>query len=542
MIRSKYIFILLILAFFLFCENLSHATEIAPPFSLKQWEEEKRFSLDDFSGQIVVLDFFSASCGVCFRASWEIMVGIQEFYDRRSGNSHGIPVRVVALNSDVAEADDMNAFIHETGLGLVLDDSDGTVLQRYGGNTVPYLVVIDATKTDSNDTAPRVVYRQAGYEGIDKLRDVIESVTGSSEPKDYSPATPAGAIHDMSRSISHETALDTSALIASDAFVTDMMAEYRLKQQTTEFSLALSARRIEVDYSSEYFFVRREKQLTSDLFSLQGSAGFNLNNTLTYKIEGGIYDGFQTYRALWLDEYYRHMFEVLSGFIAGLDGYKEADPWGFNVSNGLRWEYSPGAGFAEANISYSHDIVSPGYEMGLQVVRLRDTYDTIGARLSFENILTRRLRTLAEFQINDTTDRNARFSMQGALNYALGEHWVARLALAGSKEKPEFTSKSVSAVLEYDRHGIWFLSLFGRYYEDTSEISNAIASNAAAPPIETFQAGLGLRRHGRLFSFKLVAGPCFSRYDRQPQRDTAFDQLYKDRNWFSVQFAFLYQF
>jgi peroxiredoxin len=533
---------ILVLAFFLRLGNLSYAGEKAPSFILMQWGTEKQVSLDDFRGKIVVLDFFNASCGVCFRASWEIMIGIQGFYAKRSGNSHGIPVHVVALNTEVAEADDMNAFIQETELGLALDDSDGAVLQRYGGTTVPYLVVIDATGTDPNDSSPRVVYRQAGYEGVDKLRDAIDSITGHAEPKDYSPVTPVDTIPEMSQRITHETALDTAALIAQDVFVTDTLAEYHRKSPEMDFTLGLSYRRIEIDYSSEYFLVRREKQLTSDWFGLQSSASFDLNKALTFTVEGGIYDGYQTYRALWLDKYYRHAFEVLSEFIEDLNGYQKADPWGYNVSNSLRWEYLADAGFAEAGISYQHDVVSPGYEMGVEVVRLRDTYDTISGRLRFENILTRRLRTLAECQIQNTTDRNVRFTLQGALNYALGEHWVTRLVLAGSKEEPNFTSKSVSAVFEYDWHSTWFLSIFGRYYEDTSEIANAIVSNAAAPPIDTYQAGLGLRRQGHRSSFKIVVGPCYSRYERQPQRDTSFDQLYKDRNWLSVQFAFLYQF
>ncbi|MGD9160334.1 MAG: hypothetical protein PVG39_18100, partial [Desulfobacteraceae bacterium] len=140
------------------------------------------------------------------------------------------------------------------------------------------------------------------------------------------------------------------------------------------------------------------------------------------------------------------------------------------------------------------------------------------------------------------TDRDARYTIQGALNYALAEHWVTRLTVAGSKENPHFRAKSISAAIERDWHNTWFVSLFGRYYDDTSEIENAVTGNAAAPPLETYQVGMGVRRQGFHSLFKLVAGPCFSRYDREPQRDRAFDKLYKDRDWISVQAAFLNQF
>jgi len=95
---------------------------------------------------------------------------------------------------------------------------------------------------------------------------------------------------------------------------------------------------------------------------------------------------------------------------------------------------------------------------------------------------------------------------------------------------------------ERDWHGTWFVSVFGRYYEDTSEIDNGIANDAAAPPLKTYQAGLGVRRKGNRSTIKLDIGPCFSRYELHPKRNTDFDQLYKDRDWLSLQAAFQYQF
>ena len=330
-------------------------------------------------------------------------------------------------------------------------------------------------------------------------------------------------------------------MIASDAFVTETQIKYREERPSKEFSLALSYRHINVDYSSEYYGILREKQLDSDYINVQGSASFDLNDALTLNAGCGFYDGFQTYRALWLDQYYRHVFDVLNGLTENLDGYKSAHPWGYNVSSSLRWEYQPDTGFAEAGISYQHDIVSPGYEI-TEAVRLRDTYDTISGRLSFENVFSRRMRTLAEFRVDNITDRDIRFTLHGALNYAMAEHWVLRLSLAGAKENPDFTSKSASALIEHDWHDTWFMSIFGRYYEDTSEIENAIVRNAVAPPLDTYQAGLGLRKQGYHSSFKVVMGPCFSRYHRDSRRDIAFDQLYKDRDWFSIQIAFLHRF
>ena len=527
--------------------NALYGWEKAPSFSLPQLDSEEPLSLDDFRGQIVVLDFFNVNCGDCFRVSRELETGIQEYYAARSGNPRGFPVQVVAINSDAAEPEDMETFLDETGLGLVLDDPGFTVLQLYGGSGMPYVAVIDATVTESAAAAPRVVLRQSKYEGLNKIREAIDAITG--EPPASEPGTEAGTAPeaDLSltaleteRQVTHEITLDMAAMFASDIYVADFLQEYRMERPSMEFSLGFSYRPTRMDFRPQSLGPM-DTRLTDERYGLQGSAGLDLNEAIELKIDGGAYEGFQTYRALWMDEYNRIKFgeRNTSG---GRSGYRDADPWGYNASSGLRWEYFPDAGFADAGISYQHDRVAPGYEDGTPLVRLRDTYDTVGGYLSFENVLTRRLRTMLKGRLDDTTGREVRLTLQGALNYALAENWVMRLEAGYATEDPKFIAKSFSAALERDWHGIWFVSVFGRYYEDTSEIENGISNIAAAPPIETYQAGLGVRRRGNRSTVKIDIGPCISRYDSRPQRNTDFDQLYKDRNWLSLQAAFQYKF
>ncbi|MDX9867519.1 MAG: TlpA disulfide reductase family protein [Kiritimatiellia bacterium] len=532
------------LVFLLPGANVLHAWEKAPFFRLPDLDSGEQVSLDDFRGQIVVLDFFNASCGDCARISWELESEVQEYYAARSGNPHGIAVQVVAVNSEAAEQEDMDAFLQETELGMVLDDPEGTLLQRYGGAGLPYVVVIDATGTGSGTATPRVVLRQAKYGGLKKLRDIIDTITGQTAPAASSPGTQANTtpgsdlslpVLETQREVTHETTLDVAAMIASDVYVADTLAVYRHKRPSTEFSLAASYRPTRMDFKSEPSGIRLDKRLEEDHFGVQGGVRSDLNENLELKVGGGAYDGFQTYRALWMDEYNRLKF-------GDLPGYRDAHPWGYNASPSLRWEYLPDVGFAEAGIAYQYDCVSPGYEGGPPLVRLRDDYETVGGFLSFENVLTRRLRTMVEGRIDDTTDRETRVTLQGALHYALAENWAVRLAVGYVKENPDFSARTASAALERDWHGIWFVSVFGRYYEDTGEIDNGIANEAAAPPIQTYQAGLGVRRKGTRSTIKFDIGPCFSRYELHPKRNTDFDQLYKDRDWLSLQAAFQYQF
>ena len=69
---------------------------------------------------------------------------------------------------------------------------------------------------------------------------------------------------------------------------------------------------------------------------------------------GGLYDGFADYRSRWLDEYYRQQFSTIPG-------YQKADPKGFNVSAGLRWEYAPTTAFLQVEGGYLWDQIAPGY-------------------------------------------------------------------------------------------------------------------------------------------------------------------------------------
>ncbi|NLA74071.1 MAG: TlpA family protein disulfide reductase [Deltaproteobacteria bacterium] len=517
-----------------------NAGEAAPQFSLLQHGTKKQVSLNDFYGQIVILDFFSASCNRCLTAAWEIETGIQEFYKARSGNPHGIDVQVISINSDVSRPDDLSAFIEETGMNLVLENPRGDLLELYGGTTLPYLVIIDATGAEPEAFSPTMVYKQAGFDGVEKLYKIIDSINGLREQVMYDmkilPVSEADPL------VTHDGIFDLSSLSASDVFVTETLAGYQYDGRKMDMDIAFSWRRSEVDYLSDYLINRREKKLAADRIGLQCNTRFSLDKSLAITAGAGFYDGYQTFRALWLNEYYRHIFDVLEELIGEMYGYKNARPRGYNISSGLRWEYLPDTGYVDAGISFQHDVVSPGYEMGVSVVRLRDRYNTKSGNLAFENVITRRLRTMAEFRIDDTTDRKLRFSIQGGLNYAMADNWVMRLNAGWSKENPGFRSKSISAVLERDWHGMWFVSLFGRYYEDTTEIDSAVLRVAAAPPLESYQAGMGLRRQGHSSFFKFTAVPCFTNYQRKPDRDKAFDRLYRDRDWLSVQFTYLHRF
>jgi len=554
---------------------------VAPAFELPLRGTDRKVGLDELRGRIIVLDFFAHWCVPCARCSAEVEAGIQSHYSARQGNAHGIPVSVFAVNIEAARPDKTDAFISRTGMRQVLDDPNGDVFQKYGGTSVPFLVVIDATGGSDGTASPLIVYRHAGFEGVAKLRQVIDAVEVKHESPVVaapSPASntvtatretkaevqlpalePAGPLQNtnatetLSRTtvapappvapgstVVHMVGLDSAVLWASDIFLGDELLQYRQTRPRSKVTLSVSLGQIGLDYVPESS-LEENTHVENERYGFQIEGRLRLADRVTLLGGDGAYDGYLDYRSLWLDEHFRQLF-------SGRSGYEKAHPWGCNVSGGVRWECVPASAFLQGDLIYQHDIISPGYDVRFppfppQLVRFRDTYDTVSGRLTLENVLTPRLRARQELQITDTTDRQLRFAFQSSLNCALAEHWVARLAGGYTGEEPQLEAWFGEVTLERDWNETWFVSLFGRYYTDTGQIEDALlAENTASPPLKSCQVGLGLRWQGLKSSAKLVVGPYFTRYDSTANSANLFGHLYQDRDWLSVQFAFVHEF
>jgi peroxiredoxin len=575
------------------------ADDAVPAFVLPRRDGSQRVQLDNLKGRIVILDFFAHWCAPCVRASAEMETGIRQYYEQRQGNLHGIQVELLAINVEASRPEKTETFIQRTGLKQVLDDLSGEVFKKYGGSGMPFVVVIDATGGKSGDLPARVVYREAGFAGVTKLRQVIEAIgeakvfqrvaetapnfgTGSPAPvampdnKAPQPPPPSTATNrtpvvtiktsgnlentatqqsDRGVPIStnapatitqggcevvHNTSLDFATMWASDILLTDELLEYRQTRPASELSLSVSHGYIGLHYMPDSA-IEQAKDVDNDRFSLQTRGRLRLNNQFTGTLDGGAYSGYMDYRSLWLNEHFRQLYSMRQG-------YQSAHPRGGNAAGGLRWEYLPAAGFLQGDVAYQHDVISPGYDVSLaafppKLERFRADYDTISGKLILENVLTRRLRALQELQIISTTDRQLRYALQSSLNCAVAEHLVARLVVSGVEETPRFEATSASITLEQDWKETWFISLTARGYQDNGEIENALlAENTSAPPLQSFQSGLGLRWQGRQTSIKLFAGPYFSRYQQAGPAINTFPHLYQNRDWFAVQFAFAHEF
>ena len=505
---------------------LGQAPKSIPAFQLKKFDSDETVSLDQFSNGIVVLDFFAYWCVPCRKVSTEIEEHVQQYYVEKKGNPAGNPVQVLSLNIEQGRVARTRQYIRQTGASLVLDDIDGGVYKSLGGRGIPYVLILAKEGESWN-----VLYAHAGYEGVGKVRQVIDAEGAAAEE------SPAG---DTAVSIltSHSLEIWADGMWSDDILLTDTTATHIYSLGKTEFrtSYSFSTLKLEYDPAEEAFvFWREQASITEERHTFQEAVQHIVTPSLTLNCSIGGYDGFQDYRSLWLNEFYRQEYP---------DGYEDINPRGYNLGVGLRWEYAPTTSFAQIDYAWQTDTIAPGYEKKpfSSLERGRSELDTQTVGVTLENILTPTLRSQLIGFTTDTTGRELRYGGQGSLNWALAENWVLRSTVGYSEEAPRFEAWFVEETLETDIDGRWFFSLTGRWYEDTGEVDDSLLLSSAAPNLETWHVGVGIRCQGENYGLKLFAGPYFTRYGALGPYTEPFQNLYRDRDWAIVQFAYSRQF
>ena len=409
---------------------------------------------------------------------------------------------------------------------------------------LPFLVVIDGTPARAKPSEFRVVYKRAGFEGTKKLRQVIDSIKPpKTEAENSSSRRPEAIEKATGPPTAHKGDAAFEAMLASDVQLLSTTLSYGRKNGPTEWKLSYTHNTFGVDYEpfAQFDFLGSSERLDEDYNGGQVALRQKINDSLTLSAAGGYYAGFTDYRSLWIANYYKQQF---ASFYS--DQYTKPDPQGFNASTGLRWEYLPATAFAEAGFLYANDEIAPGYDRdpnnSANLIRGRNILHTYSPTLKFENVLPPRIRTLNEFQLTITSGRQPRYSYRGSANVALGERWTWRARGGYTHEDPTLRAWFAGPTLEYEITPQWLVNIFGLYYHDTGEIENSLLISTAAPGLETYQGGAGLRYIGKWSSFSLSVSPVRANYESVNIGTRPFTNLYKDRTWIAVQAAWALEF
>lgn len=139
------------------------AGDIVQNFTLTDRATGQPVSLYDLEGKIVFLEWFSWWCPFCQAAANQVGPGIVEYYAQLGGNPNGVPIVHVSLNLQGGQEAQAQDFIDTYGLGLVLNDFDRAVANRFQTGGQPIFAIINGVDGSPSHDQWELVYSRLGY-------------------------------------------------------------------------------------------------------------------------------------------------------------------------------------------------------------------------------------------------------------------------------------------------------------------------------------------------------------------------------------------
>lgn len=162
----------LLIAFLLFSITFAEEPEKAPDFTLKNTKGED-VSLSDFSGKVVVIEWFTTWCTKCREAFPEI----KPYFNKLNKEYADKDVVVMAINLDKKAPEKIKAFAEKKGMEyMLLLDAEGVTGKSYSLKTLPLILIVGKDGV--------IVKKFQGYKKkktIKLIKETIESLMSPSE-------------------------------------------------------------------------------------------------------------------------------------------------------------------------------------------------------------------------------------------------------------------------------------------------------------------------------------------------------------------------
>ena len=98
-----------------------------------------------------------------------------QYYRNAGGNSNGVPVQVISVNTDCSDLTLENSYIQTYGLELVADDCNWVAYDQFNYGGIPQFAVINGTTNSVNYTQWQILSEPTGYLTNDTVPLLLKS-------------------------------------------------------------------------------------------------------------------------------------------------------------------------------------------------------------------------------------------------------------------------------------------------------------------------------------------------------------------------------
>ncbi|MDB4385373.1 hypothetical protein N9Z12_04920 [Opitutaceae bacterium] len=170
-----------------FAQQQYRVGDIVEDFELIDRATNQPVKLSELEGNIIFLEWFAWWCPFCRAAAAEIGPDIATYYENEDGNPNGVPVKHVAINLKSLQETDTEAFVRFYGLGLVLNDFDRALANRFESGGQPIFAIINGVKNSPSHQHWELLYKELGYGDLEfpiqTFRSRIDAVQASTDPE-----------------------------------------------------------------------------------------------------------------------------------------------------------------------------------------------------------------------------------------------------------------------------------------------------------------------------------------------------------------------
>lgn len=160
--------------------------DIVEDFELIDRATGEPVKLSDLAGHVIFLEWFAYWCPFRQSAAAEVAPGIVDYYAEQNGNLNGVPVKHVAINLEGGDETATQNFVDFYKLGLVLNDFDRGLANRFQSGGQPIFAIINGVANSPSHQQWELLYSHLGYgelmSPIETFRAEIDAVMAATEP------------------------------------------------------------------------------------------------------------------------------------------------------------------------------------------------------------------------------------------------------------------------------------------------------------------------------------------------------------------------